>query len=155
MLRLLKLLSSGWVLSSKVNSKVCSGTEIINDFCCNMMRQDGCGNEQLKWYQWTFYLTKMDWKTILYWSCCSKTNGEEPLVSILCLFHELRYLNCNIHTYFSSVRLDRHINSSNSACTWSSSKVWHDAIQARGVGWQPKYHTRRSRDLLYGSKPCT
>ena len=153
MLRLIKLLSSGWVLSLKINSK--NGTEIINDFCCNMMRQDGYGNEQLKWYQWTFHLTKMDWQTILNWSCCPNTNGEEPLVNILCLFHELRYLNCNVYAYFSSVMLDRHKISSDSACTWSSSEVLRDAIQARGVGRPPKYHTRRSRDLIYGSKPCT
>ena len=113
--------------------KLCSETEIINDFCCNMMRQDGYGNEQLKWYQWKFYLTNMDWQSILNWSCCLNTNGEEPLVSILCLFHELRYLNCNVYSYFSSVRLDRHIISSDFACTWSSSKALHNVMQAHSI----------------------
>ena len=105
-----------------------------------MMRQDGCGNEQLKWYQWKFYLIKMDWQSILNWSCCPNTNREEPPVSVICFFYELRYINCNVYAYFSSVKLDKHIISSNSACMWSSSKVLRDAIQACSIGRSPKYH---------------
>jgi hypothetical protein len=59
------------------------------------------------------------------------------LVSILCLFHEFRHLKGNIYAYFSSVRLDRHMISSNSASMWSSSEVLRDARQVRGVGRQP------------------